>query len=189
MFSAPRKSHAGGAPAPICLACGLLLLLAAGPFASSASAQSAEEEKLRGALLGLHRDFPEALVKITPRLLSLQRQLVEQHRLQVAAVKEDESIGKPGVAEIGAALLPYMRELETLKIMEARNKSPSISEKEILKIRIEMRSRALSVFKELRAEVEASVKAGEAGKGELAAARAAVLKAEIVLEAMKAAAE
>jgi len=187
MISA-RLARSAAVPATI-LASSLLLVVAAGPIAPLASAQSAEEEKLRAAFLGLRQEFPETLVKITPQLLSLQKQLVEQLRIQLAAVKEDEKAGKLGLAELAEAQLPYLRELETLRVMEARSSNPSISEKEVLKMRIEIRSEALSYLKKLSQQAEASSKVGDMTFADVAVAKATALRAEIALEALKAAAQ
>jgi hypothetical protein len=104
MISA-RVRRSAAVPASI-LASGTFLVLAAGPIVPLASAQSAEDEKLRAAFFGLRQEFPETLVKITPQLLRLQKQLVEQLGIHLAAVKEDERNGKLGLAELAEAQLP-----------------------------------------------------------------------------------
>jgi hypothetical protein len=188
MISVRYKRYAA-VPAWICLASGFFLLLAAGPIAPPASAQSAGEEKLRSALLGLRNEFPETLVKITPQLLRLQKELVENLRIQLAGVREGEKVRQQSIEEVVEAQLAYLKELEALRVMDARSGNASASEKDLLKIRIEVRTEALSYLKKLSQSVEERVKVGNVTTSDVAAARASALKAEIMLEALKAAAE
>ena len=160
-----------------------------GPIAPRASAQSADQEKLRSALLGLRQEFPETLVKMTPQLLGLQKELVESLRVRLAGVQEDEKVGQRSLEEVFEAQLAYLRELEALRVMEARGGKTSVSERDLLRIRIEVRTEALSHLKKLSQSVADREKVGEVTHSDVAAASAVALKAEIMLEALKAAAE
>jgi hypothetical protein len=185
MTSVRHKRYAA-IPATLCLASGLLLL-APGPIAPPASAQSADQEKLQAALLGLRQELPETLVKITPQLLGLQKALVESLHVRLAGVQEDEKVGQRTLEEVSEAQLAYLKELEALRVMEARSGKTAVSERDLLKIRIEVRTEALSYLKRLSQSVEDRAKVGEVTHSDVAAARAVALKAEIMLEALKSA--
>jgi hypothetical protein len=179
-----RSKRRAAVPATICLASGLILLLATGPLAPSAAAQSAGEEKLRSALLGLQHEFPDTVVEITPKMLSLQKEVVQNLGISLQYAKADVATAE----DLLRAQLAYLREVEALRVMEARSSKTPVSEKELLKIRIEIRSDALSHLKRYSQTVQVRAEVQEMTAGDVAAARAAALKAEIALEALKAAA-
>lgn len=187
MGSARRAEHAA-IPAMICLASSFLLPFAVSPVHHPASAQTAGEDKIKAALLGLKQELAETLVKITPELLGAQKELVEALRIRLAGVREEERVGQRTVDDVFAAHEAYLREMEALRVMEARNGKDSISERELLKIRIEARSESLSLLKEYSRRMEDRWRVGEVTRTDVALARAAALKAEVMLEALKGAA-
>ena len=90
MKSARDKRHAA-IPGAICLLLGFLLTTSPSP--PPASAQSVGEDRLRPALLGLQQEFAATLHEITPALLKLQKELVEQLRVQMAGVRRKNGLG------------------------------------------------------------------------------------------------
>lgn len=170
------------------IASGLALLLTAGSMVAPASAQSASDAKIRAALASLQHEFAEPLVEVTPELLRLQQDLVEALRAELDGVGEEARKGQRNTEDILAVVQIYYGELETLKVMTARSKSKSISEKELLKIRIAVRSDALAIFKESIEQAKSRFNAGEVTSTDVAAAKAAGLKAEIMIETLKQAA-
>jgi outer membrane protein TolC len=175
-------------PGLIGLASTFLLLLTASSVPPPASAQTAGEDKITPALLSLRQELPETLVKITPELLGAQKQLVEALRLGLEGVRDEERVGQRTVEDVFVAELAYFRELEALKVMEARRDKDSISERELLKVRLEVRSEALSVLKQISRHVEGRHRVGEVTRTDVELTKAAALKAEIMLQALKSAA-
>jgi hypothetical protein len=149
------------------------------------SAQSARPAELTGALLGLQNEFPDSLHRITPELLRLQQQLIESVRIELVGVRDEERVGQRTLKEIVALEQVYFRELESLRVMTARWNNKSISERELLKIRIAVRSEALTVLQRHAAQVQSRFITGEVTRVDLEGAKAAMLKAEIMLEALK----
>jgi hypothetical protein len=170
------------------IASGLVLLLTAGSFVMPASAQSAKDARITAALAGMQHEFAEPLVEVTPELLRLQQNLVEALRAELDGVREEARTGQRNTEDILAMLQIYYRELETLQVLTARSKSKSISEKELLKIRIAVRSDALAVLKESIEQTKNRFNVGEVTSTDVAAAKAAALKAEIMIETLKQAA-
>jgi outer membrane protein TolC len=169
----------------VAFASGLCLVLMASPLAWSVSAQSARPAELTGALLGLQNEFPDSLHRITPELLRLQQQLIESVRIELVGVRDEERVGQRTLKEIVALEQVYFRELESLRVMTARWNNKSISERELLKIRIAVRSEALTVLQRHAAQVQSRFVTGEVTRVDLEGAKAAMLKAEIMLEALK----
>ena len=79
----------------------------------------------------------------------------------------------------------YFRELEALRVMTARWNNKSISERELLKIRVAVRSEALIVLQRHVGQVQSRFVTGEVTRVDVEGAKAAALKAEIMLEALK----
>ena len=169
----------------VAFASGLCLVLMASPLARSVSAQSARPAELTGALLGLQNEFPDSLHRITPELLRLQQQLVESVRIELVGVRDEERVGQRTSKEIVVLEQVYFRELESLRVMTARWNNKSISERELLKIRIAVRSEALTVLQRHAAQVQSRFVTGEVTRVDLEGAKAATLKAEFMLEALK----
>jgi hypothetical protein len=153
-----------------------------------ASAQSARDAKIRAALVGLQHEFAEPLVEVTPELLRLQQDLVEALRDELGGVREEAWVDQRKTEEILAMVQMYYGELETLQVMTARSKSKSISEKELLKIRIAVRSDALAILKDSIEQTKNRFNVGEVTSTDVAAAKAAASKAEIMIETLKQAA-
>jgi hypothetical protein len=169
------------------LASGLALLLTVGPMATPAAAQSAKDARIRAALAGLH-EFVEPLVEVRPELLRLQQDLVETLRAELDGVRMLARTGQRSTEDILAVVQIYYGELETLQVITARSKSKSISEKELFKLRIAVRSNALAVLKEIIEQTKDRYNVGEVTSADVAAAKAAALKAEIMIEPLKQAA-
>jgi hypothetical protein len=161
------------------------LLFASNEVAPPACAQSVKPADLRGALMGQHHEFPETLHKITPELLRLQEQLVDELGILQAGIREEERVGQRPNEDVIKATEDYFQELEALQVMSARSREQSITEQEILGIRIAVRSRALAVFKSHSEATKDRVAVGEATTTDYARAKARVLKTEIMLEALK----
>jgi hypothetical protein len=171
-------------PGAVCLLSAILLLAAPAP----ASAQSAADDRLRLALLGLQQEFAATLHEITPALLKLQKELVDQLRGHFVGVEEEERVGRRTMQDLELASEAYFRELELLQVMEARSGNRSISDKELLKIRIETRSQALSYLQRHSKFAVDRHRVGEITRTDVAMAKARALKAEVMLEALKSAA-
>jgi hypothetical protein len=169
----------------VCFASGLGLLLMAGPMPTAAFAQSAEDARIRATLLGLQQEFAEPLVEVTPELLGLQEELVAALLLEWHGMQEQTRVGVRTMEDAVSSEQNYYRELETLEVMKARLNSTAISEREILKIRIAVRSDALVSVKEDSALARDRFNVGEVTFTDVAAMRARVLKATIMLEALK----
>jgi outer membrane protein TolC len=167
------------------LACGVCLLLGASPIPAPAFAQSAREAKLTSALLGLHGELVEALAEITPELLRLQEDLVNALRVQLNGAREDERVAVRTHDEVSAVERAYFSEQECLDVMTARFKNKAISDKEILRIRIAVRSKAVASLKDHVEYLTTRYAAGEVTRSDIEAARIRALKEEISLEAMK----
>jgi hypothetical protein len=172
----------------VCLASGLALVLMAGPMPMSASAQSARDAKTRAALLALQGEFAEPLVEVTPDLLRLQQQLVEARRAETDGARKEQLIGQRTWREVGPIEQNYYRELEILQVMTARLNNKSISEKDLLKIRIAVRATALASLKKESEVAQDRFQGGEVTPVDIAGIKATELKAEIMLEALKRAA-
>ena len=166
-------------------AASVCLLFAPNEVAPPASAQSVKPADLTGALMGLHHEFPETLHKITPELLRLQEQLVDELRILDAGTREEERVGQRTIEDIINVTEYYFRELEALQVMTARSRKEPITEQEILGIRIVVRSRALAVFKRDSEATKDRFTVGEVTNTDFARAKARALKAEMVLEALK----
>ena len=166
-------------------AASVCLLLAPNEVARPASAQSAKPADLAGALMGLHHEFPETLHKITPELLRLQEQLVDELRILEAGTREEERVRQRPIEDVIKVTEYYFRELEALQVMTARSRKESITEQEILGIRIDVRSQALAVFKRDSEVTKDRFTVGEVTNTDFARAKARALKAEMVLEALK----
>jgi hypothetical protein len=156
-------------------------------LAPTASAQSTKDDGIRPALLS-QQEFIETLADITPELLHLQQEVVNTLSTDLEDSKNRRQTGALTIDSYTDTEQSYYRELESLQIMKARLDNKSISAKKILKIRIAVRSDALASLKRLSESVKESRMAGTAGVREVAAAEVKVLKAEIVLEALKRAA-
>jgi hypothetical protein len=170
------------------IASGLILLLTAGLMMTPASAQSAKDDRIKAALVGLQHEFAEPLVEVTPELLRLQQDLVEALHDELGGVREEARVGQRKTEEILAMVQIYYGELETLRVMTARSKNKSIAEKELLKIRIAVRSDALAVLKGSIEQTKNRFNVGEVTSTDVAAAKAAAFKAEIMIETLKQAA-
>src|SRR5262245_33955656 len=157
----------------------------AGAIAPLAFAQSARPSELTSAMLGLQHEFPETLHKITPELLSLQQRLIDELRLQKQGTEEEERVGQRTAEEVLAVSEVYFRELETLRVIAALSSRKGISDREILKVRIEVRSEALAFLKRFSQYTEQRFNAGEVLRTDLARMKVRALKAEIMLEALK----
>lgn len=166
-------------------AASMCLLFAPDAVAPPASAQSAQQADLAGALMGLHHEFPETLHKITPELLRLQEQLVDELRILEAGTREEERVGQRPIEDVIEVTEYYFRELEALMVMTARSRKESITEQEILGIRIDVRSQALAVFRRDSAATKDRFAVGEVTNTDFARAKARALKAEMMLEALK----
>jgi hypothetical protein len=161
------------------------LLLAPDAVAPPASAQSPEPSGLTGALLGLHREFPETLHKITPELLRLQEELVGELRTLEAGTREEERTGLRTIEDVIDVTEHYFRELEALLVMTARSRQESITDREILGIRIDVRSQVLAALKRDSEATKDRFAVGEVTNTDLARTKARALKAEMVLEALR----
>ena len=69
--------------------------------------------------------------------------------------------------------------------MEARSGNTSISEKELLRTRIDTKFKALSYLQRLSEDAEGRYRTGEITRTNVALAKAKALKAEIMLQALK----
>ena len=118
-------------------AASVCLLFATNEVAPPASAQSGKPADLTGALMGLHHEFPETLHKITPELLRLQQQLVDELGILQAGTREEERVGQRTIEDVINVTEYYFRELEALQVMTARSRKEAVTEHEILEIRIE----------------------------------------------------
>jgi hypothetical protein len=157
-------------------------------LAPPAFAQSAKNEKIEAALLSLQHESPATLQKITPELLGLQKELANTLNTRVEGLREEFRIGQRTVEDVASAVEVYFRELETLKVMAARASKKSVSEGELLSIRIETRSTALSYLREFLRQTEDRFTIGEVTPSDVAVMRARSLKAEIMLKALQGAA-
>jgi hypothetical protein len=166
------------------LASGLGLALMAASMPVSASAQMANDGDIRPAVLGLP-EFVETLAEITPELLHLQQEVVEARRIQLEGTRQQYRVGQRALEGVYEAEQAYYKELESLRLMTARSNNNSISEKELLKIRIAVKSEALASLKDLGESVKDRFSVGEVTRVDISEIKAKVLKAEIMLEALK----
>jgi hypothetical protein len=170
----------------VALAPALCLALSQAHMPAPASAQSAARPaELTAALLGLQHEFPETLHKITPELLSRQQQLVESLRIYEEGVRDEARVGQRTMQDVISATEAYFRELEILKVMAARTRNKSISDKEILRIRIETRAEALLYLQNDARRLQDRFTVGEVTRVDIELAKARELKAEIMLEALR----
>lgn len=170
-------------PRTLDLASGALVFL--NSLAPSVFAQSSDTQKIEAALLSLQRELPATLHKITPELLGLQKKLVDTLRARVDKVRDEQRLGQRTIEDVADALEVAFRELETLRVMAARADKESISEKELLDIRVETRSKALEYLQEFVRQTDDRLSVGEVTESEADAMRARALKAEIMLKVLQ----
>ncbi len=181
-----RKRHVGPASdlfSAFSLLSGLAwgLVLAAGPV----QAQSPAPEEIGRALRSLQLGLVE-LPEVTPAILALQRELVEALRSKLAGMKKEYAVGQQAVDSVLEAELAYWNELETLKVMEARTGNSQVSQAELLQVRIRIRSAAVKRLKEMADQIRTRYRVGEVLQTDVEEATARALKAEIMLEALRA---
>src|SRR5262245_27760791 len=84
--------------------------------------------------------------KPTPALLLLQKELVDTLSSELEGLVNEERVGQRQIEDLVEAAEIYFIELEIQQVMEARSSKSAISEKELLKVRLETRSKALAYF-------------------------------------------
>jgi hypothetical protein len=159
---------------------GLILILHLTPAASART-----DDTVRALLLGA----PEFIeTHVTPGMLRLQQELVDTLSQELDYKERQVTTGIVRPENLSNIVQAYYRELETSKIIQARLHKKSISGKEILKIRITVRSDALDSLKKHSESAQRSYAMGVASVIDIAAVKAEVLKAEIMLRALRRAA-
>jgi hypothetical protein len=169
----------------VCLASGLASLLGLvlmADLTQPASAQSVRDDRIRASLLG-QQEFIETVAEITPELLRLQKELVEKRDAALNLAKRALESGA-GPRDFSDIEQSYYRELETLEVMTARARNKSISGKEILRIKVKVRSKAVDSLKEYVSALRRESENGFVGTDAVVAAEANALRAEVVLTAM-----
>lgn len=148
------------------------------------SAQSAS----RSALLTLRQEFAEPVGEVTPALLHAQEELVRARRRAVDLMEEQVKTGAQILLNVLAAQVAYYRELETLEVMQAISKKRSISQKELVKIRLTVRSQLITQLVDMLNVTKRNFVNGTATDLDVVEAEALVLKARVGIAALNAAA-
>jgi hypothetical protein len=125
--------------------------------------------------------------QLNAELLQPQRELVETLRTRSEEMQMEDRVGQADIQDIIYAAEAYFRELEVLQVMEARISNKRVSEKVLLKIRAEVRTKALSYFEDFYSGTQARLDLGEIKKSDFTATKAAMLNARIKLETLKSA--
>jgi len=121
-----------------------------------------------------------------PEFFQLQKDLVDALNVQWTKMAEENRVGQRTEQEVIAAMEAYYSELETACIMEAMVESKNTAKAaQTLPARIEIVSAALETFNEHAKALGMRRDVGEITAADVASAKAAALKVEIRLGALK----